>query len=233
MNGTPKYKIVANAIRQQIIYGEFEIDDQIPQELVLSKKYNVSRITVRKALDELENEGLIYRIQGSGTFVKSLSRSNKPNKEKNIDILPDIFDIKDARITVLKPDDDVSQELRLPVSNFVYCINRVLTLDDTPVVYQTIYIPLQHVQGISVDPKKFSISNFLSEDAGLDIVAVQRSFGVTYADDTVSKSLETTLNQPLLLVKQTASTANSTIILLSLNYILTQKYALTAELFLE
>ena len=70
MKEAPKYVVVANHLRQQILEKEYNINEQLPQETAIAKALNVSRITVRKALDILVNEGLIYRIQGSGTFLK-------------------------------------------------------------------------------------------------------------------------------------------------------------------
>ncbi|NJN98810.1 MAG: GntR family transcriptional regulator [Anaerolineales bacterium] len=49
--------------------GEWQPDDILPSEIELMEQYSVSRITVRQALDELVNEGLIYRQRGRGTFV--------------------------------------------------------------------------------------------------------------------------------------------------------------------
>jgi Transcriptional regulators len=53
MKETPKYVIVANRLRQQILEKEYQINEQLPQETSIAKSLNVSRITVRKALDIL------------------------------------------------------------------------------------------------------------------------------------------------------------------------------------
>lgn len=70
MKETPKYLLIAEKIKHEIETGEYQPNDQLPKEFDLAKSYNVSRITVRNAMKELENKGLIYRIQGAGTYVK-------------------------------------------------------------------------------------------------------------------------------------------------------------------
>lgn len=65
----PMYRIIKNFILEQIRSGELKPDDRVPSEKELMNTFNVSRITVRRALDELAAEGYIYRLQGVGAFV--------------------------------------------------------------------------------------------------------------------------------------------------------------------
>ncbi|MCL5409018.1 MAG: substrate-binding domain-containing protein [Candidatus Omnitrophica bacterium] len=65
-------------IKEEIINNELQPDDKLPTELKLMSEYEVSRITVVKTLSQLASEGIIYRIQGKGTFVKG----NKPVLKK-------------------------------------------------------------------------------------------------------------------------------------------------------
>jgi len=67
----PLYLQLKEKIRNAIETGEWKPDTKIPSERDLCKQYNVSRITVRQAISEAENEGLLYKIQGKGTFVKA------------------------------------------------------------------------------------------------------------------------------------------------------------------
>lgn len=66
------YKKIANDIKHQILSGVLKPDEKLPTELELSKHYDVSRITSKKALNILQEEGLIYRVRGSGSFVNSI-----------------------------------------------------------------------------------------------------------------------------------------------------------------
>src|SRR5260370_27973747 len=66
-SSTPRYSQLKEIIREQ--YASWEAGQPIPSELELCQMYSVSRTTVRKPLDHLTQEGLLYRIQGKGTFV--------------------------------------------------------------------------------------------------------------------------------------------------------------------
>ncbi|MCS7180653.1 MAG: GntR family transcriptional regulator [bacterium] len=66
----PLYVQLKNLLKEKIINNKFSYNAPIPSEKSLCKKYNISQITVRLALKDLENEGLIVRIPGKGTFIK-------------------------------------------------------------------------------------------------------------------------------------------------------------------
>ncbi len=66
---TPLYKQLSDLLRQQILDEELKPDHCIPSERALCQKYKISRITVRQAVSDMINEGLLYRRQGKGTFV--------------------------------------------------------------------------------------------------------------------------------------------------------------------
>ena len=69
MKKEPLYQKIVTDIQAQIQAGDLKPGDQVPTELEISKRYNVSRITSKRALTELENKHLIERIQGRGSFV--------------------------------------------------------------------------------------------------------------------------------------------------------------------
>ena len=65
----PMYKQVLNILTEQIKNGELKHGDKLPSEAELMKQYGVSRITIRGAIAELVEEGILERSQGKGTFV--------------------------------------------------------------------------------------------------------------------------------------------------------------------
>lgn len=67
----PLYAKISNDLRFKIYTNEWKVDEQIPTEMELCDTYNVSRITVRKAIDLLVQEGLLCRQRAVGTFVRS------------------------------------------------------------------------------------------------------------------------------------------------------------------
>lgn len=66
---TPRYRRVKEFIVRHLEAGEWRAGDQVPSESALVKQLKVSRMTVNRALRELTHEGLLVRVQGTGTFV--------------------------------------------------------------------------------------------------------------------------------------------------------------------
>ena len=69
--GKPLYEQLRLALRDDILSGVYPPGAQMPSEIEVGQRYQVSRITVRRAVQELSEEGLLMRIQGKGTFVIS------------------------------------------------------------------------------------------------------------------------------------------------------------------
>ncbi len=80
-NPVPLYYQLKEVLRQQIKSGQLAPNTAIPSEPELVASYQVSRATVRQALTELVNEGLLYRMHGKGTYVR------EPRMEEHINEL--------------------------------------------------------------------------------------------------------------------------------------------------
>ncbi|MEO7560549.1 MAG: GntR family transcriptional regulator [Nitrosospira sp.] len=65
----PLYTQIKDILRERILEGTYKAHQKLPSESEMSTLFDVSRITVRQALSDLQNEGLIFRIPGKGTFV--------------------------------------------------------------------------------------------------------------------------------------------------------------------
>ena len=79
----PKYVYIKIALTNRIKSGELEVGAKLSTEKEMCDLYGCSRLTVRKALEELTREGYIYKIQGKGTFVKERTpQLHAPHRRK-------------------------------------------------------------------------------------------------------------------------------------------------------
>jgi GntR family transcriptional regulator len=69
-SGRPRHEQISDWLREQIDQGTYAVDQKLPSEKELGERFDVSRVTVRRALQTLESEDYIYRRQGLGSFVK-------------------------------------------------------------------------------------------------------------------------------------------------------------------
>jgi DNA-binding LacI/PurR family transcriptional regulator len=83
-NKTIKYLAIKEQILQMILEGKYKTGDRLPSEQELASAHNVSVITSKKTLDELEKDGYIYRIKGSGSFVADSQQTEKTSHVKMI-----------------------------------------------------------------------------------------------------------------------------------------------------
>ncbi|WP_261805911.1 GntR family transcriptional regulator [Lapidilactobacillus luobeiensis] len=82
-----KYEIVTETVKGWIITGKYKENEKIPTESKLMATFEVSRHTIRKALSDLEVQGLVYRIQGGGTFVASQRQRIEKSIHKTVAVM--------------------------------------------------------------------------------------------------------------------------------------------------
>ncbi len=88
---TPKYILLKEFIKGSIENGELKPGQKIFSENELAARFSISRHTVRQAVGEMVNEGLLYRTQGSGTFVSSV-KGNRKEKSRIIGVITTYLD---------------------------------------------------------------------------------------------------------------------------------------------
>ena len=139
-SSSPLYHQLMQRISADIEKGTYPVGSRIPPERELEQLYRVSRVTVRRALAELTNEGLLERKQGKGTFVSA------PKMRQNLKNLHSFHD--SCRINQVTPGTDVihvretiateaeAEELNLPKGSRVLETLRVRRADNVPVVLE-------------------------------------------------------------------------------------------------
>lgn len=140
----PKYQIIEDELKQQIISGKFENGDKFYTEAELAEMFKVSSITVIRALNDLVKDGFIVRHQGRGSFV-SRARKGKAVEFSDIELFPISHDQVQVLSIVRGNDPKFLGKLELPNNNFYYCIERLRTTEDVPYIYQRTYLPEQYV----------------------------------------------------------------------------------------
>ena len=129
MRKLPLYRQIQEDIRQQIAFGSLKPGDRLPSEMDFSRKYFVSQITSKNALNGLVDEGYLVRIQGKGTFVAN----NPPINEMNYHFEPTLETAPKGIIGLLLPAmvTKVSQKLLNYIEKFVSQENYLLLLHNT------------------------------------------------------------------------------------------------------
>ena len=88
MKQRPLYEQIYSDIRGQIVQGAFEAGDRLPSEKEISEQYQVSRITSKKALEMLAEEGTVIRMPGRGTFLAKAPAPDGRGEAEPVQDLP-------------------------------------------------------------------------------------------------------------------------------------------------
>lgn len=202
----PKYYILKKNIIDMIDSEEYRENDLIPSERDLIAKYGVSRITVRKAIDDLVNEGYLYRVQGKGTYVKGdkfeqdLFQLTSCTEEINKMGMVPTKKIIDSKI--IFADKLRQRRLQLDEGDKVFYLKRVYYADGEPLNLTTAYLPYKLFPGIEkYDFNKESIYKVLEENYEVKIAKATRTLEAVIAHEEVSEYLNMQENTPILLFR--------------------------------
>ncbi|MGN0055287.1 MAG: GntR family transcriptional regulator [Atopobiaceae bacterium] len=208
-----KYKAVAQDIVQKITEGEYLPNDRLPTTPELCEQYQVSKITIKKAMDELELGGLIARRRGSGTYVKGLGTQQLENAPQGWsmssqmggytkdhpghEVGSHVYDF-----SVVRPPVMVADELGIQPDEFCYHVCRTRTLDGTPNVIEYTYMPIKVVPDLREHNVQTTIYGYIQNDLGLKIASAHRTLEAVLVTDEEAQRLQVEPNSPALQVTQ-------------------------------
>lgn len=137
------YMQVFNDLKDKIEKKLLKNGMKLPTEHELVKQYEVSRHTIRKALDRLEQDGYIHRIPGKGTFVNTKSRYKLTHLESFSEQMHNLGMVPSSRIISANlelPSEKARDFLQLDENEKVFKIERVRLADGSPMCFETTYI---------------------------------------------------------------------------------------------
>lgn len=190
------YKQIIADLKQKIFDQEFP-DMKLPDERTLSSQYNVSRSSIKRALNRMASDGIIFKKRGSGTFVNPLYLKNESvfNYEEGSNLgVTDNFKmngqspkIKVLSFEVERPSEELQRDLFLEPEDFVYKIVRLRLFDDEPFMIETGYIPIKILPKLTEQTIKSSIFNYMQDEYNQ---SVTKSFLSVFAEPSTPKDQE-------------------------------------------
>ncbi|CAM3084840.1 GntR family transcriptional regulator [Lactiplantibacillus plajomi] len=183
------YQQVITDLNKRIMADEFA-NKKLPDERSLSEQYQVSRSSIKRALNVLANQGLIFKKRGSGTFINPLYLKNQSSfKYEGTNLgITDSLNTEGAKpsiqlldFKVVPASQELQQDLFLTADEFVYEIKRLRLLDDQPFMIESGYIPIKLVPELNRQVVSGSIFNYVQETLN---AAVTKSFLSISADSS-------------------------------------------------
>lgn len=138
----PVYAQLADILRQQILAGSFLPGEKLPSEAMLVETYNVSPMTVRRAINLLAAQDVVSTIQGKGTFVKNVELGTAAFYLHN---LKELFNDETTAVRLIEArfvpaDEQVARKLHIQPGKRAIYIRRILTAAKEPAFYHREYL---------------------------------------------------------------------------------------------
>ena len=208
----PLYHQIAENLRQ-VIKGELEPGDMLPSEWDLSGLYGVNRLTVRRAIDDLERDGLLVRRHGVGTFVANSTEAQIYPSElsftKNMQQIGRVPSSQVISIQTLPATGEVTRLLGLEVDSSVFKLVRIRLVDGDPLMLETTYLSQERFPDlVEADLNAGSLYNFLSTHYQVDIVALDQVMEPTLLTAREAELLKVEPGSPAILSEMVGFTAD-------------------------
>ena len=202
-SSTALYQQLIDEIRNMIFQGKLAEGERLMTETELSEEYDISRITVRKAIEYLVEEGLLIKKQGIGTFVA------EKKLKRNMDVFMGFtrsceLDGKKPGTTLLtaelsRPDAKDKENLKLHSGEKVLKIRRIRLTDDVPVIIEENHLPQKYAFLMGED-LECSLYGKL-EEHGITMGGGNRRISICMASEEEAGILGVNVGDPLLLMK--------------------------------
>ena len=204
----PLWHQIATRLEGAIASGELQRGDHLENELDLCERWQVSRPTVRKAIQTMVERGLMLRRRGIGTVVISNS-AHRPTR------LADLHDDLTGQgrtpstrllsIETITPDPDIAQALWLTARSRVLHLERIRFADDRPLALMRNWVVTGLGDGIDTDRLATDSLYAVLRSAGIQPYRARQRIGAVAADRELAKLLDVAVGAPLITVHRVMS----------------------------
>ena len=206
----PEYKRVYDALRSKIASGEYATKSLLPPEPELEAMFQVSRTTVRKAVELLIQEGLVVAKQGFGTQVinrKTVQNLNRLTSiSQTLENMGYTVGTKSIYVQTVPAQGELAEELGLPEETPLVCINRIQTANGSPITFTKNYIAASLVPDLTHTKEKIiSWYAYLSERYGIVITGAKDMISACTASFEESELLQIAPGSALLTIHRICS----------------------------
>ncbi|MCI3029032.1 MAG: GntR family transcriptional regulator [Desemzia incerta] len=229
----PIYIQIHNKIRKMIEEGKWQVGERIPSERDLAKTFEVSRMTLRQAVQTLVDEGILERRVGSGTYVSSqkvqekmtgiqsftetiLSQGKTPTS-KTVS-----YHVKPASVSE-------AEHLNLQNETVVLRMERVRFADDVPICFEVATIPYHLVESLGKKEITSSLYRTLEEKKDIHVGKAEQTISAMLASERTAEHLNIKRGEAILRLKQITYSKDNR----PFEYVRTQYVADRFEFYLE
>ena len=207
----PMYIKIHNQIKRDVENHVYKVGDRIPAERQLAVKFGVSRMTLRQAIKTLEEEGMLERRLGSGTYVASQKVQEKMSGIMSFtEITQANGQIPSSKLIsyqIGKPSLSEKERLNLNPDSEVLRMERIRFADETPICYEVVTIPYHLVENLSKDDISTHLYETLNKN-GYRIGRVTEHISAAVANENDARLLNAKKGEALITRRQVTELSN-------------------------
>lgn len=202
----PIYIQIHDQLKENIEKGVWSIGDRLPSERELAVQFNVSRMTLRQAIQALADEGILERKIGSGTYV---ARKKVQEKMTGTTSFTDIMlsqnrtpSSRTISYFVTKPSSSEMEKLELQEEDDILRMERIRFADDIPICFEVASIPYSLVNQYSKSEITHSLYKTLENKGGNKIGSAKQTISAMLASEQIAEYLQVKRGDALLRLRQ-------------------------------
>ncbi|ENK0838052.1 trehalose operon repressor [Clostridium botulinum] len=183
-----KYLAIYNEISNKIENNKIQSGEKLSSENEMMKEYNVSRDTIRKALNLLESNGYIQKVKGKGSFVIDINKFDFPvsglTSFKELSTKMGVESntlVKELKL--MKPDNFLMKQLNLSKNDDVWKVIRVREINNKKIILDKDFFNKKYVPLLTKDICENSIYEYLENELGLKISFAKKEITVQQATE--------------------------------------------------
>jgi GntR family transcriptional regulator len=205
---TPLYHQIYTILRDEIVSGAYPNGAILPSEFELTRQYGVSRVTAKRALNELAAEGLVSRERGRGTVVR-FEAPSPPVRASVEGLLENLLqmgiktEVRLLAFDYVAASEDVARALGCQAGTIVQRAVRVRLMEGEPFSHLTTHVPEALGRSYSRDDLANRPLLALLERCGVIVSSAHQTLTATLADARIAPLLEVQVGAPLLRISRT------------------------------
>ena len=215
--GIPLYYQIMRNLKEQIVSGKLGPGDRLPSEAEQTRRFGVSRVVIRQALRILEEQGLIVRIKGKGTFVSdAVAEDAAPRISGSLEDLIHIgadTTIKVVEFRLVKATADLAEVFGVKDGDDLFYVQRIRLVAGRPLAVLVNHLPYAIGATIPLsDLTREPLIVLIEKRAGVPIEWASQVFQAVAADEEMAQLLEVDILTPLLKLTLTAYSTDGLVV---------------------
>src|SRR3954470_1982283 len=225
----PAYQKIQGSIRERIESGQLKPGDAVNSERELARIHGVSLMTARHALAGLEQEGIVERRRGAGTFVapprihfNKLMSYTEQMASRGLSAASKVITCKE-----IEGEEEIAARLMLPATSRMVKIERLRHTSDEPFALETCYLPADKFPGLTNESLgRGSLFSTLERDYQVQLTYADEEVDATAAENRVSQLLQVPRGAPVMRIRQVIYSSNAKPIIYVVGFYRAERHSL-------